>query len=726
MIRQAEKAQNNKGAIHHFFKFHEVAIPAGSSSGTMILTSRKLIEATLSLANHAEAYPDSVPTAAEMKQILIELRDRKSAQSVSLATSSQSKEQTTGTHPEASTSQYEHQTIHDLESSQHRRRRVYFESEHKNVTMSNVEDVEGAALQEGLSEVHTEAAEPQTPTPQQPNAQQSRGWFTGVTSFLASPMKLLGRRNQTAQAATTNGDAVVGTSSNEHLIPQTSDFAIPPTTPSNTRNRRKIAPNTERRPRVLIQQPQPGSMTDRRIRNRDPATLPPLHARGVLTPEQKQEIWRQQDEEAALNRKKRREPVRAKTQARVEDEAEQDANLHVESARTGEKRKNRHPDSQPKNEHDLNIPVQSESAPARKKRKVPVPGIAEEDFNWSGHFCAGCDACAPDSSEEGDTIDDCADGQPCDFTADGQPRGLVADGQPRNLIADGQPCPYIPTFPIYGGNGYGTSTRNDKYNGTLFAQPPLVQANIDKGIYPLTPRRQKTALESAIKAFGPDAEKYMVDPRHPSNIFTASTPTPNVLDTEQPVQQVVNETPEVAAAEEATYTPTPPRTFTADYEDDESEESEVEGGNERGKELEAQDGQKTSGTNSSVLQEKTWTQTPPAKPRPSNAQLPQISAQSTAAEVAKARYDKFKPTRPSGLRHVTQMSPLPVEPAAAVAQHSLNMDYRQDYSWDPDVLKVLEAIPDDRMIETQLPSFLYEERVHFDPDVENAVRGLIG
>jgi hypothetical protein len=42
------------------------------------------------------------------------------------------------------------------------------------------------------------------------------------------------------------------------------------------------------------------------------------------------------------------------------------------------------------------------------------------------------------------------------------------------------------------------------------------------------------------------------------------------------------------------------------------------------------------------------------------------------------------------------------------------------------VLKVLEAIPDDRMIETQLPSFLYEERVHFDPDVENAVRGLIG
>lgn len=137
----------------------------------------------------------------------------------------------------------------------------------------------------------------------------------------------------------------------------------------------------------------------------------------------------------------------------------------------------------------------------------------------------------------------------------------------------------------------------------------------------------------------------------------------------------------------------------------------------------------------SVLQSKQWTQTPPPKPRPSNAQLPQFPPQLAAAEAAKARAEKFKPKQPSSLRNVTQMSPLQIgkenlllqghfASSAAFAQlmadSGVSMEEweranaMQD-GWlrkaDPEVLAAVNDLPDDQIAEYPLPPSLSQARL---------------
>lgn len=147
------------------------------------------------------------------------------------------------------------------------------------------------------------------------------------------------------------------------------------------------------------------------------------------------------------------------------------------------------------------------------------------------------------------------------------------------------------------------------------------------------------------------------------------------------------------------------------------------------------------------LQSKQWTQTPPPKPRPSNAQLPQLSSQVAAAEAAKARAEKFKPKQPSSLRNVTQMSPMQIEKENMLLRNQFTsnasfakllegsgvslaewerVDALQDEFFrnaDPEVLAAVSALPDDMIADYPMPPFLSASAAK--SEVEKVVEGLL-
>lgn len=152
-----------------------------------------------------------------------------------------------------------------------------------------------------------------------------------------------------------------------------------------------------------------------------------------------------------------------------------------------------------------------------------------------------------------------------------------------------------------------------------------------------------------------------------------------------------------------------------------------------------------SETPSSVLQSKQWSQTPPPKPRPGNAQLPQVPPRlSAAAEAAKAKAEKFKPKQPSSLRNVTHMSPLQIEKENLLVRQSINLQPSLDRllsdggvskaSWefanqvqdtfyrivDPDVLAAVNAIPPQDVAGYPLPPSL-SPRENQESEVEREV-----
>lgn len=932
--KKKDAKASSSGLSTKSFRYHKLIISASGDQRELILTNRVITEPTRGMINHYQRNPSRrPPTAQEMEDLLIEFDAREVAKAESATASSQSQDQPIEVRPETTTSDYLYieQQPPDVES------------EPQNDAMSGGQRAEVTAVPEGASEV----PEPQTPTPQKPQAQEPRGWFTGVSALFATPLKIFGRRSQSAEAATTtNSDSVASVSSIKHLIPQTSDFAIPPTTPTNPRRRRNLFPQSERKPSI-ISEPKTGPKTDRRVHFADPEV--PIHLRGLLSDERKQEIWRREDDDRNL---KERQNRRANMQARVENEDEHDANQYVESSRPGEKRKDRHPTE-------------------------PLP----ENFNHGGNYSAP----SPGSSDEGDTqlevemaeVDANRKGRPSRERGaspqvgsgllqelepyDHRPWRMVyakrfkqkfgrfpvdkvesdffhrqhADDVDRSLlpleflheatafhkaekpwslyprkghkyrgdiyasvveaqIESGDPeriadcmsfieanCPstdgirqgefFINARSTYGlrfpdddwrstpksslvtnPDGLGASTRNNTYTGTLFSQPPDVQANLEEGKYPLAPRnstpsRQATTtnlfsgstskqdifsnqnpsqyvveekdlwkmsrlglyakigamtLPELQQAFNKvpvseratvydklsDSLKKKVDglflyiPRPASLPEVQSDHDPVTTaeeDTEAPessnsggmIGRVSVATPPAPATSapsgglfgrisapdgdtrigtlaasvhtpeptseptlaEGAYIPTPSKTFSANfYNDSESDEDETEDGNEIVQEAEVQNTRENAAGDASVLQPKTWTQTPPPKPKPSNAQLPQIPTQSSAAELAKARYEKFKPTRPSGLRNVTQMSPLHTEQEVAVVEAAKfdgiekeNRDFSQ-YEFDPEVIQAVMAIPEEQLIKTALPTWVYDDMEYeFDREVVEEVMRLL-
>lgn len=69
------------------------------------------------------------------------------------------------------------------------------------------------------------------------------------------------------------------------------------------------------------------------------------------------------------------------------------------------------------------------------------------------------------------------------------------------------------------------------------------------------------------------------------------------------------------------------------------------------------------------------TQTPPPKPRPANAQLPQATAALPPAAIsAMAKAEAHKPKKPSGLREVSNMSPIPTPPHSEAKENQENKE----------------------------------------------------
>ncbi|TAQ86239.1 hypothetical protein B7494_g5453 [Chlorociboria aeruginascens] len=107
----------------------------------------------------------------------------------------------------------------------------------------------------------------------------------------------------------------------------------------------------------------------------------------------------------------------------------------------------------------------------------------------------------------------------------------------------------------------------------------------------------------------------------------------------------------------------------------------------------------------SALQQKQWSQVPPPKPRPGNAQLPQHQA---AIEQARNVADKFKPFRPSNLRNMIQLSPSEKE------KENAGLTSLEIPQFSNEVLAAVMAVPDEMVYPFR--------KVKAVPSVEEVVR----
>ncbi|KAL3428196.1 hypothetical protein PVAG01_01705 [Phlyctema vagabunda] len=120
-----------------------------------------------------------------------------------------------------------------------------------------------------------------------------------------------------------------------------------------------------------------------------------------------------------------------------------------------------------------------------------------------------------------------------------------------------------------------------------------------------------------------------------------------------------------------------------------------------------------------ALQQKQWTQSPPPKPKPSNATLPgkQVSDEEAAkAREARVQAEKYLPKKPSRLREVEQASPNQKESIASqdfgvTEETILNMGI------DTDIMSALMSIEDGIIVNLDLPT----ERFSIDRDRTNSV-----
>jgi hypothetical protein len=805
-------ASSSRPSTNKSHKPFRINIPSSGSYTELVLTHGPLLESAHALVKYAEDNPSCrLPTGAEMKALLAEFNVREPAEIISAAASSSSEAR-----PDTITSDHRRIVQQPLEPESgvlNNEMSVDHASDHRRIdqqtldlksgTLNNEMSVDQDAEEAG--EVPTEVPEPRTPTPhtpQQPQAQESRSWFAGIATVAkvaTTPFTtLFGRRSQSAETPTTNGAPVVGDASNAHLIPQTSDFAFQ-ATPSHPRNRGQHIPQTEPRQRSCIKSTTRPQTESKRVRFHSP-----IAKRGALTPEQVAEIHRKQD--ADRNRRERQK-LRASLQASVEDADELHANQSVQSARVGEKRKQRHPDPN------------------------------DPNFNHRGHFVCPSEFYSSESDEDTEIDAETTDGGSTPFSSNQPPH----------------PSPF------------GTSIRPDRYNGTLFAQPANVQANLDEGKHPLAPRPSTPSLQASTGNFGsveelpsqqstkigswkisereqreidrlfghfskpsapaPEATfaansgglfgritapagdsrigilaggAHMLEPAtsEPAPVPTeadehaglfgritapagnsqiatsvagAHTPEPtpeptpavergglfgritaptgdsrigtfaagaHTLEPAAPTgdSQIATfvggaHTPE-SATSEATSEPTPAlecgRTFGFSYTDEYSgseEESFDENEDATQPDVQHTSENAPGDATRTPLQPSTWTQTPPPKPKPSNAQLPQILAQPSAAELAKAKAEKYKPVVPSKLSQSTLMTPphndkenrIPEAQATESVEElkaAWQADVEKDRSrFDPEVLRAVDS-------SMEIPASFFDLRAVYPFDSE--------
>ncbi|KAF7871528.1 hypothetical protein EAF04_003635 [Stromatinia cepivora] len=140
-----------------------------------------------------------------------------------------------------------------------------------------------------------------------------------------------------------------------------------------------------------------------------------------------------------------------------------------------------------------------------------------------------------------------------------------------------------------------------------------------------------------------------------------------------------------------------------------------------------------------TLEPKQWTQTPPPKPKPGNAKLPGAVEQtpapiSEAVKHAMSKANKYLPAKGSGLRQVSNMSPLQAEKdkvmeAAKESKPMFNFDFSDEslgFHVDPLVKeRVLERLGEGYIPITPMPDHIWHEHDDLQQgDVERAVAKL--
>ncbi|RDW64930.1 hypothetical protein BP6252_10581 [Coleophoma cylindrospora] len=129
-------------------------------------------------------------------------------------------------------------------------------------------------------------------------------------------------------------------------------------------------------------------------------------------------------------------------------------------------------------------------------------------------------------------------------------------------------------------------------------------------------------------------------------------------------------------------------------------------------------------TEDPALRPSKWTQSPPPKPKPSNAMLPgKQASENDPSSPSKPLYvDKFKPQKPSKLREVEQASPVPQKYNefsifAMTAQQSLDLDGME---LDSEVLNMIQSLNDDAFPDVGLGV----NEIGMDGSVERAIARL--
>lgn len=140
-----------------------------------------------------------------------------------------------------------------------------------------------------------------------------------------------------------------------------------------------------------------------------------------------------------------------------------------------------------------------------------------------------------------------------------------------------------------------------------------------------------------------------------------------------------------------------------------------------------------------ILEPKQWSQTPPPKPKPGNAKLPGAVEQtpapiSEAVKHAMSRANKYLPAKGSGLRQVSNMSPLQAEQdrvmeAVKESKPMFNFDFSDEslgFHVDPLVKEcVLERLGEGYVPITPIPDHIWHEHDDLQlGEVERAVAKL--
>ena len=177
-------------------------------------------------------------------------------------------------------------------------------------------------------------------------------------------------------------------------------------------------------------------------------------------------------------------------------------------------------------------------------------------------------------------------------------------------------------------------------------------------------------------------------------------------------------------------------------EDDDSSDIEDENGNENANQPEAQPTRENA-ADSALQPLDPLKQTPPPKPKPSHAELPQVLTQPTAIEIAKAQAEKYKPKKSSGLSNVTMMTPPHGEnkenrlPETEVTQASSSLDnlkrvwlaevQAQNSRFDLEVLAAVDAAVGDETEETQFRAEVADVRriYPFELEVMGVLDGVL-